>query len=354
MAAPTPVHRSLLVALSALLTSAAHAQGGTGLAAVAASPQSEEGRSPRSVASNNEWIVGTQFGVRFIGEGDFADNLLASGLVRYEIPLKSTSFGLPVFSNLGDIAAKSLTGTKADSLKSAASALLSTAQGMNVGLYPYSVLSNTMWGGDLRITAFGQVVGKVNTLQGRRSLTAPDTAAKVGHTMLQGRGALGLEFAIGTPDASNPARRPLTLSLTTVATTFSGRTYELVFGERKSWIPSIEFSAVVPIRDGAGVLFEGIGAPGHASTWRVGMVVGISNQAKTNSAGPGQAAENRDPPATQNSDKQVRCLNLVRATVRTEISRITDPAEKERAEQERLTDEALKTRQEFAQCMAQT
>jgi hypothetical protein len=264
-----------LLALWIWVAGGAQAQGAASAATVGAKKSTNE---RGAVAANNEWIVGTQLGVRFFGQGDFADNLLISGMVRYEVPLNSKTFKLPIFSNFGEIASKPVFGTKADSLQAAASALMSTAQGMNVGVYPYHVLKRPTLGGDLRVTAFGQIVGKLNSVKGRSSLDAPDTAEKVQHTLLQGRGALGVEVAVGKTVPANSPRRPLTLSLTAAATTFSARTYELVFGTARSSIKSVEFTAIVPVADGAGILVEGIGANGYAGTWRIGMVLAASNQ----------------------------------------------------------------------------
>jgi len=217
------------------------------------------------VAANNPWL-GAQVGYKFGGTDSFSDNLLVGAKFLYD-PLgtnKDSSgddrgWHLPVMGNISDLTANaSAAASPSDQLDHQAQQLISSAQGLNVGVYPYLVISRSQV---VRVTAHSLIGWKLS------SLRTPG-----GETVLfnQGRVAAGLEVAIG--QLNEAGRLPITFSVTPVITFLSADKYEQVFGTRKSAIGSVELTGVMPVGSGFGLLFEGILSGGDRGSFRSGMV----------------------------------------------------------------------------------
>lgn len=221
--------------------------------------------SAQSVAPNNPWIPGAQVGLKFAGTGSISDALLVNASAAYFVPLdpiSSHGWALPVMGNLASLASD-LSGSKTlkDSLDKAAKTLLSSAEGINVSLYPYRVVRNKT---NTSATLFGAIGAKVNNLP---SKDKPSDAV----TLLQGRFAVGLELAIGKPQ-ENSTPRQLTISLAGVGHLVGANAYKKVFGEDQSFLASTELTTIVPIQPGMAVLMEMISCNKNVPAWRLALL----------------------------------------------------------------------------------
>jgi hypothetical protein len=218
------------------------------------------------VPANNPWVLGTQLAARFAGEGEFASSLLVGTQIIYDIPLertalvKATDFHLPVAANLGAVLGGLADENRDEQLAKSTSALLSRAQGITFGLHPYGTLRASR---NMRWTLFGEAGSKVNSLP---PLDSADTRVE----LIQGRLAAGLETRIG--DSLNAAR-PLTVSAALVGSFFSGRNYRRAFGEQRSNIIAAEFTAILPLQPGTGIVAEAVVADGFRPALRFGILL---------------------------------------------------------------------------------
>jgi len=216
---------------------------------------------PKGAAANNPWLLGTQVAYKLAGEGDVSQNLLVSGRLIYEIPLNpkgSSGYHLPVMGNVATLVGDAVGGgTAQDSLDRATQALLSTGAGLNLGLYPYRVFHSSA---NLLGTVFGSAVAKVNTLA---------DGAGTRHTLFMGRFSVGAEYAVGDSTKGHH----MTFSLSGVVSVFSRARYQEIFGRNRSVLPSVESTLVLPVKDNVGALLEGVVAPDHVPTGRIGLIV---------------------------------------------------------------------------------
>ena len=214
------------------------------------------------LAANNPW-VGAQVGYLFGDSKEFADNLLVSGRILYEIDLNSDKFKLPVVGNISNII-KSKVGFEAgeskDKLDSEVKGLMTSNQGLHVGLYPYYLIKKSE---TFSLIAHGVAGWKLNGLQ--------DTVNNKVTYLNQGRFSAGVEFGIGR---SNAEKIPLTISITPTFTIFDKNEYKGVFGVEKSTISTLELTCVVPLKKGIGVMFEDIVplSKGMSNVFRVGLI----------------------------------------------------------------------------------
>jgi hypothetical protein len=147
--------------------------------------------------------------------------------------------------------------TSQDELKSAVQEITMSTSGVNVGLYPYWVLSETKY---FSFTLHGAAVYKLNSFQ---------VASKDVQYLNQGRFSLGFEMGIGGKAANG--RNPMTLSVAPATTVFSKTAYSTVFSENKSSISSLEITGVVPVGRGFGLLLESVVS--KTSIFRAGILI---------------------------------------------------------------------------------
>jgi hypothetical protein len=222
------------------------------------------------IAANNPWL-GAQVSYRF-GESDaFADNLLVSGRLLYDIlPGDTTRFHLPVMGNVGPLI-QVATDPESDekAVRDQADQLLLGAQGVTVGLYPYIEIRKS----DRFLLTFHSVVAwRLNALH---ELGSPSTSDPELVYLLQGRFATGVELVIGS---RADGRRSFTLSVTPTLAVFGKDAYRRAFGEEKWRLPSLEATAILPLGAGVGVLFEGIDGEGSSNAFRMGLLVAAQSQ----------------------------------------------------------------------------
>jgi hypothetical protein len=255
------MHRHLLITLFLLFPAPAMAQTPFATQRLARG-QADTTMQFAEVARNNPWVIATQIATRFAGEGEFSSQLLVGSQIVYDVPFAGGSlrgWHLPVAANLGAALEGLSDDDRDEQLGKASSALLSTAQGITFGLHPYRVLSdreNLLW------TGFGSMAAKVN------SLPAIDTTDS-NVELIQGRFSSGVEVQVG----DRTAAVPLTLSAAFVANVFSGRDYSRAFGERRTWIPAGEFTAILPLRSGTGIVVESVIADRLRPSWRFGILL---------------------------------------------------------------------------------
>lgn len=232
-------------------------------------PASQVSGAPgqKSVAPNNPWLVGAQAGYTLAGNGSLAENMLVSTRLIYELPLDTKISGgirVPIMGNIASLAETAADeGARQDSLDRATEALLSTAEGLSIGLFPYGQFNQR--NANLRGTYFFSAVAKVNTIidgEGER------------HSLFQGRFGAGLEYALGKVEQGG--RRPLTLSVSGTISVFSKSTYREIFGRDRSSLPSVEGTMILPVKDNVGALLEGVAAPGHVPTGRIGLILSVA------------------------------------------------------------------------------
>lgn len=219
-----------------------------------------------AIPADNPWVLGTQLAARFAGEGEFASSLLVGTQIIYDIPLErkglalTSDFHLPVAANLGAVLGGLADDNRDEQLAKSTSALLSQAQGITFGLHPYGTLGASR---NVRWTVFGEAGAKVNSLP---PLDSADTRVE----LIQGRFAAGLETRIG---ASDTEARPLTVSAALVGSVFSGRNYRRAFGEDRSNIIAAEFTAILPLQTGTGIVAEAVVADGFRPALRFGILL---------------------------------------------------------------------------------
>lgn len=205
--------------------------------------------------------VGAQLGYSFNNTGDFASNLVASGSVLYTViaadpkSSSSTKFFLPIRANFS-----ALNAVDSASRSKQVQQLLSSAQGLRVGVEPYLTLSD--WGPFIHPVLFGSAGWKINAVKDKSDTTRYVTL---------GRLSGGLELGIGPSDGS---KLPITLDLAPVYSIFADRTYRSVFGAnfpKSVW--STEVTIVLPVAANMGVLSEAISGQHTLPVWRVGLVL---------------------------------------------------------------------------------
>jgi hypothetical protein len=248
------------------------------------------------LAGNNPWLLAGEVSLKpLAGDGAFSEQwLLSSTKLVYQIPLEGTILGgaqFPVMANFADLVANLGTGTKADSLNAAAQALATGADGLNVGVFPYWPLARAE--ANLRTTLFAGVAAKLNSY--------PLGEEEGTQSLLAGRFSGGIEFALGQLTGGS---KPLTITLAGVLSKFSATAYEKIFDERRSSLMSAEFTAILPLRTGAGVLFEGVGIESRRPAFRLGMVL----------AGGGKAPQEAASPSRQDAGAcSPNCIITIRA-----------------------------------------
>lgn len=211
------------------------------------------------LAANSPWL-GAQVGYKFGSSSDFADNLLVSGRYLHEIPFKNAgNFHLPVMGNISALK-NDITDVEqdVDTIKAKVEQLLLSPQGVNVGLFPYYVISDSE---NLMVTLHSVISWKLNGFKNNENVT---------QYLNQGRFAVGLEAQLG---ATDNARHRLVISVAPTISVFNENDYEKIFNESRSSIVSLEVTGVVPLGGGVGILAEGIIAEDEFSTFRVGLVL---------------------------------------------------------------------------------
>jgi hypothetical protein len=215
------------------------------------------------ISAASPW-VGAQVAYKFGGTNDFADNLLVSARLLYDIDLGESKIHLPVMGNISELTANASGNAGAgDQLDQKAQQLMMSSTGLRVGLYPYTYVHRT---DVLSIIFHGEGAWKMNAFKDNSNIL---------QYLQQGRIAAGIEFGIGKTAGD---RLPLTISVTPAITFFSSAEYEKVFGKSKSHVQGLETTMVVPVAQGVGLLLEGIEGSG-VHTVRAGLV--IATKAKT-------------------------------------------------------------------------
>jgi len=197
------------------------------------------------MAARNPWLGG-QIGYKFGGSDEFADNLIASARLMYEIDLSSKKFQLPIMGNVSQLR-DNLDLDLDDDIKDEARIqdLITSTQGVNLGLYPYYIWKQK---NTLALIIHGVAAYKINAFKESEESTI---------YFQQGRFSVGVEAQIGKYDNSK-GQYPWTISLAPTLTIFKKSDYTAIFGNEKSSISSLEITSVLPIGRGMGFLLEAI------------------------------------------------------------------------------------------------
>lgn len=216
----------------------------------------------KGISANNFWL-GAQVGYKFGSSDGFADNLLVSGRLLYDVDLGASKFHLPVMGNISSLrdVFTSSPKTSEDTIKAKVQDLMISAQGINVGLYPYYIAYSNEY---FQFTLHGSATWKLNAFKDKKDET---------QYLDQGRFSLGIEASIGK---SGNGKYPLTVSVTPTYTFFDAEKYEKIFGENKRSITSLEITGVVPVGNGVGLLIESIVASKPFSAFRAGIIIAAS------------------------------------------------------------------------------
>ena len=247
-------------------------------------------------AGNNPWLLAADLSIKpLAGGGGFSEQwLLSAAKVVYDLPLDGDVLGgahFPIMANLADILPNLGEGSKKDSLDAAIQSLVTSSDGINVGVYPFWPLTNKLFG--VRATVFTGISAKWNEFN--------DTTANTKQTLLTGRFSGGLEFSIGD---ETDGKKPLTVSLSAVHSRFGADAYQAVFKERRSTLNSAELTAILPIQTGVGILFEGIGVEQKKPAFRLGLLMAGGKKS------PAETETSRQTPT-------VACANGCKVTVKT-------------------------------------
>lgn len=248
-----------LVTICLILSTAQFSNGQTAFSVINSGSRSNVAGG---LAAKNPW-VGAQVGYLFGDSEEFADNLLVSGRILYDIDLNSEKFELPVVGNISSIIKSKVgfeEGDGKEKLDSEVKELMTSNQGLHIGLYPYYRIKT---GETFSLIAHGVAGWKLNGLQ--------DTVNNKVTYLNQGRFSAGLEFGIGRSTAD---KIPLTISITPTVAIFDKNEYREVFGVAKSYTGTLELTCVVPLKKGIGVMFEDIVplSKGVSNVFRVGII----------------------------------------------------------------------------------
>jgi len=213
----------------------------------------------QGISAANPWL-GAQVAYKFGGTDEIADNLIVSARLLYEIDFGTSKFRLPVMGNISDLTATTaVDASSAEQLAQKAQALVMSATGARVGLYPYYVAYKS----DVASVVFhGEAAWKLNALE---------DPTKTLQYLQQLRFSGGIEFGLGKTDGD---RLPLTVSVTPTVTVFSAKDYAKIFGEEKSRVSGLEITGVIPVAQGVGFLLEGVLAK-DANALRAGLVLAM-------------------------------------------------------------------------------
>jgi len=294
------MRRSLIVSfLASIAFINASGQTPVSVSRLAGRPPTTPGGDVRTagvVAGNNPWLLAADLSIKpLAGGGGFSEQwLLSAAKVVYDLPLDGDVLGgahFPIMANLADILPNLGEGSKKDSLDAAIQSLVTSSDGINVGVYPFWPLTNKLFG--VRATVFTGISAKWNEFN--------DTTANTKQTLLTGRFSGGLEFSIGD---ETDGKKPLTVSLSAVHSRFGADAYQAVFKERRSTLNSAELTAILPIQTGVGILFEGIGVEQKKPAFRLGLLMAGGKKS------PAETETSRQTPT-------VACANGCKVTVKT-------------------------------------
>jgi hypothetical protein len=235
-----------------------------------------------------KWAVSGEAHIKSFTGGAFGEQwLLAASKLTYEVPMGTSPVHIPVMANLASIQSALGSGTKDDSLNAAISALTSSTDGLNVGVYPYWFLGSL--GKALKPNFFLGASAKINSFK--------DTVAKTDETLLTGRFSAGLEFLVGDMPLGSDDK-PLTISFTGVRSQFGSDTYRKITGTARSHIYSAELTSVLPISTNAGILFEAVTTQYAKPSFRIGMMVAATKTTTPNGTNAGDSHNAQGCPAT--------------------------------------------------------
>jgi hypothetical protein len=252
-------------------------------------------------AANNPWYrLGAQFGYKVAGNDDFADALIASSrivLQQLAFPSQSPRVGLPVIGNLSKLNAS----LSEDSVGSLVQKLMSTAEGMNVGLYPYVEMFDPSVNKSTQLTFYGSAVWKLNAGRDRT-----DSASFAFH---QGRFSAGADLNLLIAQGSE---LPVSLSGEIAVTTFRAQDYHRVTGRSRSKLTSLELTGILPVRSDLGLLGQVAlplsDIPEDKSLFRVGFMYVPKGQGDEN---PAPETDGVVPPPAPETSMQVALSGTV-------------------------------------------
>lgn len=253
------------------------------------------------VSAGNDWAIGTQIGYKFAGEGEFADAVLLNSELIYDIPMSgSPRYHLPVIANVGALVGDVADEQLGDQIKKSAQALLTSAQGMHFGVYPYLQEMAIGKSGNFAWIPHAVVSAKLNTLPNQ------DTS-KSAVTILQGRFSIGGDVLIGKNEEGS---HRLSLSAALTQLVFSASDYEQVFAERRSGITQLELTSILPFRKGAAVLMEGNMARRHSPVLRFGVLFVPGGDGEDDGIGDGGTGTTEDEGEPERLDTLRHLLRL--------------------------------------------
>ncbi len=213
----------------------------------------------------NPWL-GAQLIHNFEGTGDFADNIVITGRLLYELRTSSKKFKVPIMGNISDLKSELL--NDAEKLENALTNIVVGDDGLNVGVYPYFII-NDYAGDDFYLLAHGSASWKMNGFQIDTTQT---------NYLNAGRFSAGLEMGYGLFDRTS-GDRPITLSVTPVFSIIDKEKYKEVFGEEKGSFFSLEITGIIPIsKTGIGLMIQSVISGDTNNVFRVGII--LSGQSK--------------------------------------------------------------------------
>jgi hypothetical protein len=241
-------------------------------------PRATPVKQERSTAANNEWFqAGAQLGYRIDGNANFEEDLIASGRVvlqQYSYPGMSPNIGFPVIGNVS----KLTPGLTKDSVSSLVQRMMNTAEGLNIGLYPYWEF-RPRGNGWARATMFGSAVYKANAGRDRVDSSAV--------TVNQGRISVG----VGT-DLFVAGKMPLTLSAELSGTFFDGRAFRRITATDREFnrFLTLELTGIAPLGESFGFLGQFAAPTEGKRMFRVGLIYTVS-KGKAEGGGGGQGGQ---------------------------------------------------------------
>lgn len=205
-----------------------------------------KGIDNKGMSAKNPWIGG-QIGYRFAkSNAEFADNFSPAARILQDLDLGTKSFQMPIMGNFGQLRDNSSDSVLSDQSKQARYAdLVSSTQGINVGLHPYYTLkADTFFSSIIH----GSLEYRLNSFK--------DTVQSVAY-LHQAKVRLGVEVHLGKY-STEKGRYPLTFDISPTISFFDSRIYRSIFRDNESTAVALELTGIVPIGKGLGFLIEGI------------------------------------------------------------------------------------------------
>lgn len=222
----------------------------------------ESKQNAAGLSAINPWI-GAQLVYDLTGSGDEALNNILAIRLLHNINTGNKQFGIPVMGTVSNLS-NDFNGNSED-VKKGIKELILSDQGLNIGIYPYYILTKNYASKPYYFNVHGSLSYKLNGFTNDNNTTDADT-----EYLNSWRISGGLECAYwGKTESANS---PISISLTPVLTLLDREAYQAIFDkETESTIFSLELDVTLPLGKGYGVFMQGVFT--DESLFRAGIIL---------------------------------------------------------------------------------